>query len=185
MSIISVIFIAVGLAADAFAVSVTAGVTVKRHKVRQALKMAVFFGAFQAIMPVAGWFSGISLRDFISGFDHWFAFVLLTVIGGKMIYESTIMKASNKEFELDIFTLFMLAIATSIDALAVGFSLSLLKVSIIVPSVIIGIITFVLSLAGFFIGNKMGHFLENKIEFAGGLILIAIGIKILLEHFLG
>lgn len=184
MSIISIIFIAVGLAMDAFAVSVAGGVAVKTHKIRQALKMAIFFGVFQGIMPVVGWLAGVGIKNFISGFDHWIAFGLLTVIGIKMIYESTVIKSEKPELSFSLYMLLMLAIATSIDALAVGLSLSFLNVFIIIPSIVIGIITFVLSLAGFFIGNKFGHLLESKIEILAGLILIGIGIKILLEHLL-
>lgn len=174
--------IAIGLSADAFAVSVAGGAAVKNNKIKQAFKMALFFGAFQALMPVVGWFSGSRIKGFISGFDHWIAFGLLVIIGGKMIYESTVMKEKKGSINFGIYTLFILAVATSIDALAVGLSIAFLNVFIIFPSIIIGIITFFLSLAGFFIGNKVGHFLENKIEIAGGLILIFIGVKILIEH---
>jgi len=168
---------------DAFAVSITSGITIRYLRIKHALKIALFFGFFQAIMPVIGWLSGISLRNIISGVDHWVAFGLLSVIGCKMIYES--FKLQSKEEKIDpqkIYVLFILSIATSIDALAVGLSLSFLKVAIILPAIIIGIVTFLLSFLGVYVGNKAGHFFERKIEVIGGLILIGIGIKILVEH---
>ncbi len=183
MGIIPIILIALGLAMDAFAVSITSGLTMTRQKINQALRIATFFGLFQAIMPVIGWLAGLSLRELISGFDHWIAFGLLIIIGGKMIFESTRTKGRNRENKpLTTPMLFMLAIATSIDALAVGLSLSLLEIWIIMPALIIGAITFMLSFTGVFIGNRLGHFFGRKIEAAGGLILIGIGIKILVEH---
>jgi len=179
----SILLIALGLAMDAFVVSVTSGLTIKQVKINNALKIALFFGSFQLMMPIIGWLAGVGLRHFISGFDHWVAFALLVIVGGRMIYESTKLEAGeNKIDPLNIFVLFMLAIATSIDALAVGLSLSFLKVAIILPAVIIGIITFFLSFLGVYIGKNLGHFFERKIEIIGGLILIGIGIKILVEH---
>jgi putative Mn2+ efflux pump MntP len=183
MDLITVTFIAFGLAMDAFAVSITSGITIKQLRIRNALKIAMFFGAFQAIMPIVGWLAGLSLRDFISGVDHWIAFGLLSLIGCKMIYESIKMESSQKVINpLNIYVLLMLSVATSIDALAVGVSFAFLKVSIITPVIVIGIVTFVLSLLGVFVGDKFGRFFEKKIEIVGGLILIGIGIKILVEH---
>lgn len=183
MDTITVLFIALGLAMDAFAVSITSGFTVRKLKIHYALKIALFFGLFQAIMPLLGWAAGFGLRDFISSIDHWIAFVLLTAIGIKMIYESRIIKEEEREvIILSIYALLLLSIATSIDAFVVGFSLSAINVSIINPALIIGIVTFFLSLLGVFIGNRFGHLFESKIEIAGGVILIGIGIKILLEH---
>ena len=183
MDIISIIFIAFGLAMDAFAVSITSGLTIKSLKINNALKIAVFFGLFQAIMPLIGWLAGLSFRDFISGVDHWIAFGLLSIIGCKMIYESSKMDLNEKKIDpLNIYVLFILSIATSIDALAVGLSLSFLNVSIALPAIIIGIVTFLLSIFGVYFGNRFGHYFERKIEIIGGLILIGIGIKILIEH---
>ncbi|MBI4744030.1 MAG: manganese efflux pump [Actinobacteria bacterium] len=183
MDIITILFIAVGLSMDAFAVSVTSGFTIKNLKTNHAFKIAVSFGLFQAIMPTIGWLAGLSLRDFISNIDHWIAFGLLSAIGFKMIFESVTMKSEDKEINpLNIYVLLVLSIATSIDALAVGLSLSFLKIFIITPVIMIGTVTFLFSFAGVFIGNKFGHFFENKIELAGGLILIVIGVKILIEH---
>lgn len=183
MDTLTVLFIALGLSMDAFAVSITSGFTVRQLKIHYALKIALFFGLFQAIMPLLGWTAGFGLRDFISSIDHWIAFVLLTAIGIKMIYEARIIKEEEKEVViLSIYALLLLSIATSIDAFAVGFSLSALNVSIVNPALIIGIITFILSFAGVFIGNRFGHLFESKIEIVGGIILIGIGIKILIEH---
>ena len=180
---ITIVFIAFGLAMDAFAVSITSGITIKHLKINNAIKIAAFFGLFQAIMPLIGWLAGFSLGDFISGIDHWIAFGLLSLIGCKMIYESTKMEADEKEVNpLNIYMLLILSIATSIDALAVGISFSFLKVSIALPVIVIGSITFLLSVLGVFVGNRSGHFFEGKIEIVGGFILIGIGIKILIEH---
>ena len=134
-------------------------------------------------MPLIGWSAGLSFRDFISGIDHWIAFGLLSLIGGKMVYESSKMEANNKKIDsLNVYVLLMLSIATSIDALAVGLSLSFLNLSIILPAVIIGMITFLLSIFGVYFGNRFGHYFERKIEIVGGLILIGIGIRILIDH---
>lgn len=183
MDMITVVLIAFGLAMDAFAVSVTNGVTMKPLRINNALKIAIFFGSFQAIMPAIGWLGGFSLSGFISDIDHWIAFGILSMIGCKMIFESTKTKQNKKKIEsLNIYILFMLSIATSIDALAVGLSLSFLKIYIVTPAIIFGVITFLLSFLGVFVGNRAGHFFESKIEIAGGLILIGIGAKILAEH---
>ncbi|MBI4687055.1 MAG: manganese efflux pump [Nitrospirae bacterium] len=183
MTTLTILLIAVGLAMDAFAVSITSGLAIKQLRIRHALMIALSFGLFQAIMPVVGWFEGTSLRGFIEDIDHWVVFGILSIMGVKMIFESTKMDSDKKEQNpLHLFTLFMLSLATSIDALAVGLSLSFLKVSIIEPAIIIGLVTFVLSLIGVFIGERFGHFFEKKIEIAGGLILIGIGVKILIEH---
>jgi putative Mn2+ efflux pump MntP len=183
MSFITISVIALGLAMDAFAVSITSGITLKDLRIRNAATIALFFGSFQAFMPLIGWLAGLSARAFITGVDHWIAFGLLSLIGCKMIYESTKLGPDeNKLDPLNILVLLFLAIATSIDALAVGLSLSFLKIAIFTPALIIGAITFLLSFFGVFLGNISGHFFENKIEIIGGLILIGIGIKIVIEH---
>lgn len=185
MDIFAIFFIALGLAMDCFAVSVTSGLTIKKVKVLNALSIAFSFGSFQAIMPIIGWLAGVSIVHFISDFDHWLAFILLCIIGGRMIYESTKLEANeNKMDPLNIYMLLMLSIATSIDALAVGLSLSFLRISIVLPSIVIGIVTFVISFFGVYVGGRIGHFFEQKIEMVGGLILIGIGIKILIGHLL-
>jgi len=168
---------------DCFAVSITSGLTIKHLRINHALQIAVFFGSFQAFMPVIGWLAGLGLRDFITGVDHWVAFGLLGLIGLKMIYESSKLGSDKKEINpLNIHVLFMLSIATSIDALAIGISFAFLNVSLITSIIIIGTITFLLSFIGVYVGNRSGHFFEKKIELAGGLILIGIGTKILIEH---
>jgi len=183
MNTMTVILIAFGLAMDAFAVSVTSGLTIKDLRINHALTLAASFGLFQAVMPVVGWAAGIGLKGFISDIDHWIAFGLLSIIGLKMIYESTQMKSDKEPGNpLNVYVLLMLSIATSIDALAVGLSLSFLKVFIVTPAIIIGVITFLLSFTGVYVGDRFGHVFENKIEIIGGLILIGIGIKILVAH---
>jgi len=183
MDIITVLIVALGLAMDAFAVSISSGLAIKKINIGHAFRIAFFFGAFQALMPVVGWLAGLGLKDFISAIDHWIAFVLLSVVGGKMIYESTFLDKEKEEKDtLNIYVLLILSIATSIDALAVGLTLSFLNVHIASPAIIIGIVTFVLSFLGVYIGDRFGHFFESKIEIAGGVILIGIGIKILFQH---
>ena len=183
MDFISLLFIAIGLSMDAFAVSITSGFIIKRLKVKHALLIAVFFGGFQAIMPVIGWLAGLTVKSLIENVDHWIAFGLLAFIGGKMIYESFKLEQDEKALDpLNILVLFMLAIATSIDALAVGLTFAFLKIKILTPIVIIGCTTFIISFIGVYIGDRFGHFFEKKMEFLGGLILIGIGLKILIEH---
>ena len=185
MDIVSMFFIAVGLAMDAFAVSVTSGITIQHLKISHAFRIALFFGLFQAFMPVVGWGTGLSVKDFIVGIDHWIAFGLLSLIGCKMIYESLKMETRENRFNsLGMHILIILSVATSIDALVVGVSFAFLNISIITPIIIIGAVTFILSFLGVFVGGKLGHFFEKKIEIIGGLILIGMGIEILVEHLL-
>lgn len=184
MKLLTIIIIAIALAMDAFAVSVATGAAYKKPRSNHALRMAVAFGGFQAIMPIVGWLAGLTLRDYIKNYDHWIAFGLLALIGGKMIYESFKIKHAQQHSDtLSGATLLVLAIATSIDALAVGITFSFLLVgSLVIAVMIIGVITFAFSYAGFYIGKCFGHFFETGIEAFGGLILIGIGTKILLEH---
>ncbi len=185
MELITIIVIAVGLAMDAFVVSIVSGGAYRQLHVKHALRMALFFGAFQAFMPLIGSLAGLSLKDYIQDYDHWVAFALLAAVGGKMIYESFKIKSiENNPDPSNVFVLLVLSIATSIDALAIGITLSLIINSIAVAVTIIGLITFVLSYAGVLIGKRYGHFFENRIEALGGLVLIGIGIKILCEHLL-
>lgn len=177
------VLIALSLSMDAFAVSITSGLAIKYLKINNALKIALFFGLFQAIMPVMGWLSVIGFVDLISGIDHFIAFGLLSLIGCRMIYESFRIKEDKKGVgPLNNYVLFILSIATSIDALAIGVSFAFLKISIITPIIVIGTVTFIISFFGVFIGNMFGHFFERRIEALGGLILIAIGVRILIEH---
>ncbi len=169
---------------DAFAVAMAMGCTIKKFHSGHAIAISIAFGFFQFLMPIVGWLSGVGFRAFIDSYDHWIAFCLLTFIGAKMIYESLSLKRAEEEKDviLTFQLLLILAIATSIDALAVGFSLSVLKVAIVFPAILIGIITFIVSIFGCIIGNKFGTFFEQKIEILGGLILLAIGVKILIQH---
>ena len=184
MNLLMVTGIALGLSMDALAVSVTNGCIVTDLKFRYALRIAFFFGLFQALMPVLGWIAGSSFRAYIQDFDHWVAFGLLLLVGGKMIREalSSTDAEDSKINCLHFPTLLLLSVATSIDALAVGISFAMLDMVILVPVSIIGVITFVNCLIGTQIGSRAGRFLEGKLEFVGGCILILIGIKIVIEH---
>ncbi|MCI0498084.1 MAG: manganese efflux pump MntP family protein [Planctomycetales bacterium] len=184
---ITVCGIAVGLAMDAFAVSVASGSVFKELHIRHALRMAFFFGAFQAVMPLLGYAAGNTMSGHINNYDHWIAFGLLVVIGGKMIYEAFKIEDVEKKPQdpSSLVVLLALSVATSIDALAVGITLSLVTHHVYIAVVLIGAITFVLSYAGYEIGKKAGHFFENKIEILGGLILIGIGLKIFISHLCG
>lgn len=183
MGIIELIIIAFGLAMDAFAVAICKGISMPKIKIKFAVIIALFFGVFQGVMPLLGWLLATNFQKYIVNVDHWIAFVLLGILGGKMIYES--FKKEEEccnEFKLDYKELVVLAVATSIDALAVGITFALLQVEIFSAVSLIAVITFVLSLCGVYIGFFFGSKLKNKAEFIGGLILILIGIKILLEH---
>lgn len=182
MDLISIIFLAVALAMDAFSVSITRGLTLKCN-IKHTLIIALFFGGFQAFMPVLGWLSGIQLQSLVSIFAPWIAFTLLVIIGVKMIYEAlSVDEDVCKVFSLK--ELLILSIATSIDAFAVGVTFAFLNTAILIPVIIIGLVTFALSFIGVYIGKNIGHLFENKIEIIGGLILIIIGFKILLENIL-
>lgn len=179
---IIIILIAIGLAMDSFSASVARGfATNKATLLIEALRTGFFFGLFQAVMPLIGWFAGTSIIDFISGFDHWIAFGLLFFIGLRMIYESLSRESKQVVSSSSFKVLLILSVATSIDALAVGLSLSFIEASIVTPAVIIGIITFFFSFLGVFIGKKSGNYFE-KIGVLGGAILIVIAIRILIEH---
>lgn len=182
MELASISLIGIGLAADACAVSLSSGLVIRHIKLNKALKIALAFGIFQGIMPLIGWLTGLTFRDVLAQADHWIAFGLLAAIGGKMIYESFQEETEKKFNPLDNYTLLGLAIATSIDALAVGLSLSVLKISILSAAAIIGIITFCLSLISVYLGHKWGNLCKFKLELIGGIILIIIGGKILLSH---
>jgi putative Mn2+ efflux pump MntP len=186
VQLVTIFFVAVGLAMDAFAVSIVMGSLHKDLRVRHALRMALFFGGFQTFMPVLGFFAGLSLKEYITAFDHWVAFGLLSLVGGKMIYESFRLEAAEKNRDpSDLPTLLALSLATSIDALAVGVTFSLLEISLALAVGIIGAVTFGLSWLGVSLGKRFGHLLGSKAEIFGGLILIAIGVRILLSHLLG
>lgn len=186
MSIIEILLIAIGLAMDAFAVSIASGVTLKRCCVKNALKIALSFGLFQAVMPIIGWLAGLTLKAYIEQIDHWIAFGLLAFIGAKMIFESSHLNEGQcKSDPLAFGTLMLLSVATSIDALAVGLSLGILQVRLWLPVCIIGLVTFGMSFGGVYLGDRIGHFFEKQVERIGGIVLIGIGLKILLDHILG
>lgn len=175
-----------GLAMDAFAVAICKGLSMKRINYRHSLIIALFFGVFQAIMPLAGYFLGSTFKDYITTVDHWIAFALLCYIGGKMVWESirsdNIEEACCECMALDIKELFMLALATSIDALAIGITFSFDKsINIYFDSSVIGITTFIIAFGGVIIGNKFGSHYKKKAEICGGIILIILGIRILAE----
>jgi putative Mn2+ efflux pump MntP len=186
---LSIVLIGISLAMDACAVSVSAGVSIRGLKKFYMLRSALFFGLFQFIMPVAGYYLGKTFLSYIEAFDHWIAFILLAGIGGKMLFEAL---TKNKKPQQDetvsdirsLKTLFVLAVATSIDALAVGISLSMMGPGIWLSASLIGGITVVICLLGFEFGKRIGAFFEKGSQIAGGIILIAIGVKILLEHLL-
>ena len=185
MGFIELFLIGVGLSMDAFAVSVCKGLNMRdKINYKHAGLIALFFGGFQALMPIVGYFLGVNFESLIKSFDHWIAFVLLAFLGGRMIYEAVTEKDDEDAADgsLKIKELFMLAIATSIDALAVGITFAFLSVNIWSAVSIIGATTFILAFAGVIIGNKFGSRYKSKAEIAGGIILILIGTKILLEH---
>lgn len=183
MSFVTIFFIAVGLAMDAFAVSIASGAAYKHLHLRHTLRIAVFFGGFQAFMPLIGALAGLSFREYIADYDHWIAFIILAAVGGKMIYESFKITEAEKNFSpLNILVLLVLSVATSIDALAIGITLSLVAGSIVTAVTVIGLVTFVLSYLGVMLGKRFGHIFENKIEAFGGIVLIILGVKILCEH---
>ena len=184
MNLSTIILIALGLAMDCFAVSVASGFAFKDLRIKHAIRMAIFFGGFQLLMPIIGWFAGSNLRPYIMGYDHWVAFALLAGIGGKMAYESR--KIEGEKFDPTKFPILAaLAVATSIDALAVGLSLSFIQVPIALPACIIGAVSFIMTMLGIAAGKRFGHLFESKLELAGGLVLIGIGLKILYQHLTG
>ena len=198
MNIITIILTAFALSMDAFAVSVTKGMTLKNLTKGIAIKIALFFGVFQAVMPLIGWMLGISFQGYIKAIDHWIALILLSILGGKMIYEfyenrkevtiekeeleSEVSITLEEEEELSNKELTTLAIATSIDALAIGVSFAFLDVNIVSSSLIIGLITFVICFIGVIAGKKIGGIFKDYAELIGGIILILIGINIFNEH---
>lgn len=193
MGLIELFILAVGLSMDAFAVSICKGLSLKKVSFKQCVIVGLYFGGFQGLMPLIGYILGSQFKDYITSVDHWIAFILLTFIGFNMVRESrekddeelNIPEAAvgeEQENVLGFNGMVMLAIATSIDALAVGVTFAFLQVNIIPAVSFIGIITFVLSMIGVKVGNIFGSKYKSKAEFAGGIILILMGLKILLEH---
>ena len=183
---IELFLLGVGLSMDAFAVSVCKGLGMRKLNKKQAVIIGLYFGGFQALMPLIGWLLGSQFQKYITSIDHWIAFILLAFIGGKMLWDVFHEKEEETtekvDARLDHKELFMLAIATSIDALAVGIAFACLDVQIWSSISIIGCVTLVLSFCGVWIGNRFGNRFEKKAEIAGGLVLILIGVKILVEH---
>lgn len=183
MGLTEIIIIAIGLSMDAFAVSITLGLSVKKLKIKHVLIPAIYFGFFQALMPLIGFFAGTMFANKIQNFDHWIAFILLGIIGGKMIRES-LSKGEEKvkENSFQFVTMLLLAIATSIDALAVGVTFAFFEINIFLAIILIGLTTFCISLGGVKIGNIFGAKYKSKAEFIGGAVLVILGLKILAEH---
>lgn len=167
---------------DSFSVSIAGGMRLQTGKVAHAIKVAAFFGGFQALMPFLGWLIGEALSELITAFGPWIAFILLGIIGAKMIREALSNNGIERKNILNTKTLLLLSVATSIDALIVGITLSLLEIPFIVAVSIIGIVTFILSFLGFLFGKKLGKVFSKEVEVFGGVILIIIGLKILIEH---
>jgi len=186
MNILEIIMIAVGLAMDAFAVSIAAGTSGRLAGKRATFRLAFHFGLFQAMMPLIGWYAGSSVSHLISAFDHWVAFFLLLAVGGRMVVSS--FREEAETFDKDPskgFSLVMLSVATSIDALAVGLSLAMINTGIWYPCAMIGIITAGLSVVGIRAGKYFGKKFGSRMELIGGVILIGIGVKILVSHLMG
>ena len=185
MDLITIILVAVGLSVDAFSVAIGIGAANTRRSWAPVLRLAAAFGLFQFAMPIAGWLAGQTVVDIISDYDHWIAFALLAYVGGKMIWEGC--KNQREEEKADStrgLPLILLSIATSIDALAVGFSFSILKVPIFFPATIIGIVCFLVTAIGMMFGKVLEKIFGKKVEIFGGIVLIGIGIKILIDHLL-
>ena len=186
MTLVELLLIAVGVSMDAFAVSICKGLSVRKLRPRYAFSTAIWFGGFQALMPIVGYFLGISFASLVQNIDHWIAFVLLAFIGVNMIREALSDKdeCSSNDCDFSFSKMLPLAIATSIDALAVGVSFAFLQVSIFSSAAAIGVITMLLSMIGLRLGNIVGCRFKSKAELFGGLVLIAMGGKILIEHLM-
>ena len=174
--------LAVGLSMDAFAVAICKGLAMKKMSWKNAVIVGLWFGGFQALMPAIGYFLGVQFADKITSIDHWIAFVLLALIGGNMVREALSKEEEEASASMDVKTMFIMAVATSIDALAVGITFAFLDQNMPVAVSLIGVTTFLLSMAGVKIGSVFGAKYKAKAEFAGGVILILLGLKILLEH---
>lgn len=182
MDFLEVVFIGISLAMDAFAVSVCKGLSMKKFYWKKAIIIGLYFGGFQGLMPIFGYFLGASFTNLVYSIDHWIAFILLAAIGGDMIKGSFDDEVKKRNDKVDFKTMIVLAIATSIDALAIGITFAFLEVNLIYAVCFIGIVTFILSVLGVKIGNKFGDKFQNKAELFGGIVLILIGLKVLLEH---
>jgi putative Mn2+ efflux pump MntP len=184
MSIVEIVLLAISLSMDAFAVALCKGLALKKINLKNCAIVGLWFGAFQGLMPLLGYFLGISFADCVTEFDHWISFVLLGIIGGKMIKESLGDDSVEVNPDFSFKTMLALAVATSIDALAVGVSFAFLKVDIWLAVLLIGVTTAAFSGVGILIGNRFGAHYKSKAEFAGGVILVLIGVKILIQHLM-
>lgn len=182
MNFLELILISIGLAMDAFAVSICKGISMKKMNWKKAGIIGLYFGGFQALMPLVGYLLGVGFEEIVTSIDHWIAFILLGILGFNMIKEAFSSEEEGKDDSVSFKVMIPLAIATSIDALAVGITFAFLRVNILVAICLIGIITFVISALGTKIGNKFGNKYEKRAMIIGGVILIILGIKILLEH---
>lgn len=183
MKIIEILLLGISLSMDAFAVSICKGLSMKKINWKKAIIIGLYFGIFQALMPAIGYFFGSTFQSFVINIDHWIAFMLLTSIGGNMIAGAFSKEEDKKcDDKVDFKTMIVLSIATSIDALAVGITFAFLNVNLLIAISLIGVTTFIISLIGVKIGNKFGSKYENKAQIAGGIVLIVIGLKILVEH---
>ena len=182
---LSIFLIALSLAMDAFAVSVSTGISVPGFGVRQAARIGAWCGAFQFLMPLTGWFLGTSVKSYIEFIDHWIAFGLLAFIGGNMIREALSGGQEEGMADLSVRRLFLLALATSIDALAVGVTMAFMDVPVLLSAAVIGVVAFVLSMLGGLLGRKLGQLFQRRATLLGGLVLVGIGVKILIEHLRG
>ncbi|MBI5218923.1 MAG: manganese efflux pump [Bacteroidia bacterium] len=183
MDFITIFLISVGLCFDTFAVSISIGLMKKKIRFFPATRIAFSFAFFQALMPLLGWAIGIRVKEFVSEIDHWLAFILLALIGGKMIYESLKKDHEKKNFDpLNLWALIGMSVATSIDAFIIGISFGFINVNIIFPIIVIGCVTFFVAMLGILFGKKTGGVFGKKMEIIGGLILFGIGLKILIEH---
>lgn len=182
MTLLEIILVGIGLSMDAFAVSICKGLSMKKIEMKNTIIVGTYFGVFQAIMPLTGYLLGTTFSELVISIDHWIAFILLTTIGSKMLKEAYCNNDEDENDNLDFKTMIVLAIATSIDALAIGITFAFFEINIIKAISIIGFLTFTISSVGVIIGNKFGHKFQGKAEVIGGIILIIIGIKILIEH---
>ena len=183
MEFLSIFLVALGLAADCFAVALSGSIAMGSLSLLQGLRTALAFGVFQGLMPVLGWLAGRTVVEYIEAYDHWLALGLLTFVGGRMIWES--FRSGDKPRNTDItrgLTLLLLAIATSIDALAVGLTFAFIQIDIVLATLTIGFVSFIITIVGLLLGKKVGSLFGKRVEIVGGLILIGIGLKIVIEH---
>lgn len=186
MDIISVIVIALGLSLDCFAISITGGIIIKEKRFKRILQFSLLFGAFHVIMPLLGWLLGFKLKEYIEDYDHWVAFVLLSLIGVKMLYEGIKCRKTDSDVSafIKLLPLLGLALASSIDALVVGVSMAVIDISIYSTAFIIGSVSLVVTFTGGMLGKKISKYVKFRMDIVGGIVLILIGIKIIVEHML-